>query len=123
MSLTGSDAVAQARAVGAGVQRPDPEALRRGVLAAIAQAAGLPIYPGGQPGTSVGSATAAHFYAATWNVTVGGDFHVGAAGWLADDIVHAPLRVIDGHAFIPDDGPGIGVTLDPLKLEKYTARA
>jgi muconate cycloisomerase len=91
-------------------------------IAAIAQAAGLPIYPGGQPGTSVGSATAAHFYAATWNVTIGGDFHVGAAGWLADDIVHTPIRIADGHAFIPDGGPGIGVELDPLKLEKYAVR-
>ncbi len=88
-------------------------------IAAVAQAASIPIYPGGQPGTSVGSATAAHFYAATWNATLGGDFHVGPAGWLADDIVTHPLVVADGYALVPH-GVGIGVDIDEEKLEKYT---
>ncbi len=87
-------------------------------IAAIAQAASIPIYPGGQPGTSVGSATAAHFYAATWNASLGGDFHVGPAGWLADDVVKNPLLVRDGFAFIPE-GAGIGVELDEEKLSRY----
>jgi muconate cycloisomerase len=90
-------------------------------IAAIAQAASIPIYPGGQPGTSVGSATAAHFYAATPNVTTGGDFHVGAAGWLADDIVRTPLAVVDGQALVPE-GAGIGVELDEAKLQRYAIR-
>lgn len=90
-------------------------------IAAIAQAAAIPIYPGGQPGTSVGSATAAHFYAATWNVTLGGDFHVGPAGWLAGDIVRNPLVVKDGHAVVPD-GVGIGVEVDESRLEQYTVQ-
>ena len=88
-------------------------------IAAVAQAASIPIYPGGQPGTSVGSATAAHFYAATWNATLGGDFHVGPAGWLADDIVKHPLVVKDGYALVPQ-GVGIGVEIDEEKLAKYT---
>jgi muconate cycloisomerase len=88
-------------------------------IAAIAQAARLPIYPGGQPGTSIGAATAAHFYAATWNASVGGDFHVGPAGWLAGDIVKSPLVVTDGHAFVPE-GAGIGVEVDDAKLARYT---
>ncbi len=90
-------------------------------IAAIAQAASIPIYPGGQPGTSVGSATAAHFYAATWNVTTGGDFHVGPAGWLAGDIVRNPLVVKDGYALVPE-GVGIGMELDESKLEKYAVQ-
>jgi muconate cycloisomerase len=90
-------------------------------IAAIAQAASIPIYPGGQPGTSVGSAAAAHFYATTWNVTTGGDFHVGPAGWLAGDIVRQPLVVKDGYAVVPD-GIGIGVELDESKLERYAVR-
>jgi muconate cycloisomerase len=90
-------------------------------IAAIAQAASIPIYPGGQPSTSVGSATAAHFYAATWNATLGGDFHVGPTGWLAGDVVRQPLVVKDGHAVVPQ-GPGIGVELDEALLAKYAVR-
>ena len=88
-------------------------------IAAIAQAANLPIYPGNQPSTSIGSATAAHFYSATWNATLGGDFNVGPTSWLADDIVKKPLTVSGGYAFVPQ-GPGIGVELDESKLAKYT---
>jgi muconate cycloisomerase len=91
-------------------------------VAAIAQAASIPIYPGGQPATSVGSATAAHFYAATWNATLAGDFHVGPAGWLAGDIVKAPLVVTDGHAVVPE-GVGIGMELDEARLARYAVRA
>jgi muconate cycloisomerase len=90
-------------------------------IAAIAQAASIPIYPGGQPGTSVGSATAAHFYAAMWNATLGGDFHVGPAGWLAGDVVRQPLVVKDGYAVVPQ-GLGIGVELDETLLAKYAVR-
>jgi muconate cycloisomerase len=91
-------------------------------IAAIAQAASIPIYPGGQPATSIGSATAAHFYAATWNATLGGDFHVGPAGWLAGDVVKAPLVVKDGYAVVPR-GPGIGMELDEAELARYLVRA
>jgi muconate cycloisomerase len=87
-------------------------------VAAIAQAASIPIYPGGQPGTSIGSATAAHFYAATWNATLGGDFHVGAAGWLADDIARNPLVIREGFAHVPQ-GIGIATELDEAKLQAY----
>lgn len=88
-------------------------------IAAIARAASIPVYPGGQPGTSVGSATAAHFYAATPNATLGGDFHIGPAGWLAGDVVRVPLAVADGHAAVPA-GPGIGMELDEARLSRYT---
>lgn len=91
-------------------------------IAAIAQAASIPVYPGGQPGTSIGSATAAHFYAATWNASLGGDFHVGPTGWLADDIAQNPLVVKDGYAIVPQ-GVGIATELDEAKLEKYAVRA
>jgi L-alanine-DL-glutamate epimerase-like enolase superfamily enzyme len=87
-------------------------------IAAIAAAAAIPVYPGGQPGTSVGAATAAHFYAATPNATLGGDFHVGPAGWLADDVVRNPLVVADGHALVPH-GVGIATELDEGKLARY----
>lgn len=91
-------------------------------IAAIAEAASIPVYPGGQPGTSIGSATAAHFYAATWNASLAGDFHVGAAGWLADDVAKNPLVVKDGYAVVPQ-GIGIATEVDEAKLEKYAVAA
>ena len=90
-------------------------------IAAIADAAGMPLYAGGMVATSIGAATAAHFFAATWNV-IGGDFQIGPDGWLAADIVKNPLEVKDGYAIVPVDGPGIGVELDEEKLEKWVVR-
>ena len=90
-------------------------------VAAIADAAGLPLYAGGQVASSIGAATAAHFYAATRNV-IGGDFHLGPDGWLVADIVKKPLQVTGGYAVVPRDGPGIGVELDENKLEKWIVR-
>jgi L-alanine-DL-glutamate epimerase-like enolase superfamily enzyme len=90
-------------------------------IAAIADAAGIPLYAGGQVATSVGAATAAHFFAATWNV-IGGDFQLGPDGWLAADIVKKPLQVKDGYALVPEEGPGIGVELDEEKLEKVAVK-
>ncbi len=87
----------------------------------IARAAGIPIYPGNQPSTSIGSANAAHFFAATDIATLGGDFHIGPAGWLADDIVKQPLRIEQGFAYVPQ-GLGIGMDIDEEKLEKYAHR-
>ena len=90
-------------------------------IAAIAEATGIPLYAGGQPSTSVGAATAAHFYAATWNV-IGGDFPLGPDGWLSADITRDPLRVEDGFACVPTEGPGIGVELDEAKVESVSVR-
>jgi muconate cycloisomerase len=87
-------------------------------IAAIADAARIPLYAGGQVATSVGAATAAHFFAATSGV-IGGDFQLGPDGWLNGDIVKSPLKVEGGYAFVPTDGPGIGVELDEVKLAEW----
>ena len=84
----------------------------------IAREIGVPIYPGNQPSTSIGSANAAHFFASIDIATLGGDFHVGPAGWLADDIVVSPLRVEGGFAYVPQ-GLGIGMELDEAKISTY----
>ena len=90
-------------------------------IAAIAEAAGISLYAGGQVATSIGAATAAHFFAATRNV-IGGDFQIGPDGWLAADIVKNPLQVKDGYAIVPVDGPGIGVELDEERLAKWVIK-
>jgi L-alanine-DL-glutamate epimerase-like enolase superfamily enzyme len=43
----------------------------------------------------------------------------GYPEWLSDDVVTKPMRFIDGHAEVPD-GPGLGVELDPGKVERYS---
>jgi len=90
-------------------------------MAAIAEAAGISVYAGGRPATSIGSAAAAHFAAATWNATEG-DYQCGSDGWLAADIVKNPLKVVDGYGIVPQDGPGIGVEIDDAALEKWSVQ-
>jgi muconate cycloisomerase len=90
-------------------------------IAAIAQSANIPIYAGGNVGSSVGAAAAAHFYAATPNV-IAGDFNLGPGGWLTADLVEEPLHVEGPFAFVPD-GAGIGVQLDEKKLNRYAVSA
>jgi muconate cycloisomerase len=88
-------------------------------IAVLAEEAGVPLYAGGQVATSVGAATAAHFFAATQHAAEG-DFQLGPDGWLAADIVKTPLEVKDGRTVVPMDSPGIGVTLEEPKLEALT---
>ena len=38
--------------------------------------------------------------------------------YLADDLVHQPLNVSHGHASVPT-GPGLGVTVDLNKVDRY----
>jgi muconate cycloisomerase len=40
---------------------------------------------------------------------------------LADDLTREGITYQDGHVFSPDD-PGLGVTLDEAKLERYGQR-
>jgi muconate cycloisomerase len=84
----------------------------------LAEAAGMRIYPGNHPSTSVATSAVAHMCAASPTPVMEGVFAVGISGALADDIVENPIRTIDGEVPVPD-GPGLGVTLDEEKLAKY----
>ena len=87
-------------------------------LWALAQAAGMRIYPGNHPSTSVATSSVAQMCAALPGPVMEGVFAVGVSGALADDIVENPIRPIDGEIPTPG-GPGLGVTLDEDKLAKY----
>lgn len=87
-------------------------------LWALAKAAGMRIYPGNHPSTSVATSSVAQMCAASPEPVMEGVFAVGVSGALADDIVENPIRPIDGEIPVLD-GPGFGVTLDEDKLEKY----
>lgn len=87
-------------------------------LWSIADAAGIGIFPGNHPTTSIGAAAVAHLCAAWPELPIVGDFHAGACEWIEGDIVVSPLRVEDAHVQVPR-GPGLGMEIDEKKLEKY----
>ena len=82
----------------------------------IADAAGLRIYPGNHPSTSVATASVLHLAAAWPGELLAGPFAVGISGAFAKDVVQAPLTVDNGAVRIPD-GPGLGVILDEDALQ------
>lgn len=83
----------------------------------IADAAGMRIYPGNHPSTSVATISVAHLAAAWPEEVLDGPFSVGL-GVLADDIVTEPIR-LDGCRVPVPDTPGLGLTLDEDKIRKY----
>ncbi|NKB56128.1 MAG: hypothetical protein GKS00_07305 [Alphaproteobacteria bacterium] len=86
----------------------------------LAEAAGMRIYPGNHPSTSVATSAVAQMCSASPTPVMEGVFAVGVSGALADDIAENPIRPVDGEIPLPD-GPGLGVTLDEDKLAKYRA--
>jgi muconate cycloisomerase len=97
-------------------------------LAAVAEAAGLPLNVNGSHETGVGNAANLHLVASTAAVTEAGVFPVTtikgqeptemAGRMYEDDIVTESFRFDDGYLLVPDK-PGLGVELDPEKIEQY----
>ena len=80
----------------------------------IAAAAGLRIYPGNHPSTSIATLSVAHLAAAWPGTLCEGPFTVGI-GALSEDIVSEPLRLEGNQVRVPD-APGLGVTLDEDRI-------
>jgi L-alanine-DL-glutamate epimerase-like enolase superfamily enzyme len=76
----------------------------------IAKAAGMRIYPGNHPSTSIATLAAAHLAAAWPGPLLEGAFAVGI-GTLASDVVTEPVQLAGNRVRVPDT-PGLGVTLD-----------
>ncbi|WP_119462629.1 enolase C-terminal domain-like protein [Rhodospirillaceae bacterium SYSU D60014] len=87
-------------------------------LWAIAQAAGIGIFPGNHPGTSVATAAVAQTCIAWPGPLLVGDFQTGSASMLGADIVREPIRVVDGSVRVPDV-PGLGVEIDEAQLKRF----
>ncbi len=85
-------------------------------IAATCEAAGVPCFLGGCIETSVGTAAAVHFYAATSNVISAAEIH-GSPHYV-DDVVTQPFRAEDGSIAVPDV-PGLGVEVDEDKVNAY----
>ena len=77
----------------------------------LAEAAGMRIYPGNHPSTSVATAAVAQICAAWPTPLMEGVFAVGVSGALATDIVTHPIVPQNGEIAVPA-GPGLGVELD-----------
>jgi muconate cycloisomerase len=83
----------------------------------IADAAGMRIYPGNHPSTSVATASVAHLAASWPGPLLGGPFAVGVTGAFAEDVVVEPLTV-DSGAVRVSDRPGLGVELDESAIRR-----
>jgi muconate cycloisomerase len=97
-------------------------------VAAVAEAAGLPMNVNGSHETGVGNAANLHLVASTAAVTEAGVFPVTtvagreptrmAGRMYLDDIVTEPFAYREGCLIVPDR-PGLGIELDPARVEKY----
>ena len=83
----------------------------------IAAAAGLRIYPGNHPSTSIATVSVVHLAAAWPGPLLEGAFAVGLEN-LGADIVQQPLRSEQNRIVVPD-APGLGVTIDENKVREF----
>jgi L-alanine-DL-glutamate epimerase-like enolase superfamily enzyme len=83
----------------------------------IADAAGMHIYPGNHPSSSIAVVSMAHLATAWPGPVLDGPFTVGLTT-ISDDIVTEPVR-LEGCAAIVPDAPGLGVTLDEDKIRHF----
>ena len=77
----------------------------------LAAAAGMRIFPGNHPSTSIATSSVAQICAAWPGPLMEGVFAVGVSGALATDVVTEPIVPENGEIAIPC-GPGLGVELD-----------
>jgi muconate cycloisomerase len=99
-------------------------------VAAVAEAAGLPLNVNGSHETGVGNAANLHLVASTAAVTEAGVFPVTtiegnepttmAGKMYLDDIVTQPFDYRDGNLIVPSE-PGLGIELDEEKVDRYRA--
>ncbi len=82
----------------------------------IADAAGMRIYPGNHPSTSVATASVAHLAAAWPGPLLDGPFPVGISTF-AEDVATDPIAM-EGNLVRVPDAPGLGVTLDEEKIRR-----
>jgi muconate cycloisomerase len=83
----------------------------------LAEAAGMRIYPGNHPSTSIATASVVHLAAAWPGPLLAGPFAVGISGAFARDIVKSPLIIENGRVKVPD-APGLGVELDEIAIRE-----
>ncbi len=88
--------------------------------AALASAANMHVFASARMCSGIGVAAATHFYASLPAAGFEGEFVDGIL-MAEDDLLAEPIEVKDGFVRVPG-GPGIGVSLDRGKLERYASR-
>jgi galactonate dehydratase len=86
-------------------------------IAALAEAAGLPVSPHG-PASPVGNLAAAHVSATMPNFLIL-EYAFGECAWR-EEVVDPPERLVAGHLTLTDR-PGLGVALNKRTIERYRA--
>ena len=87
-------------------------------VAAVGRGAGVTCYGGCMFETGRSHAAGAHLMNTIPHLTLGCEFYM-ANYYLEEDILQEPFPVKDGKVVIPT-GPGLGVTPDMKKLDKYS---
>ena len=100
-------------------------------IGAVAQAAGLPVNVNGSLEGGVGNAANLHLSAALEGVVLPGVITINTLEgreqtrfggvFYKDDVITEPFEYADGTLKVPS-GPGLGVELDPEKIERYRER-
>jgi O-succinylbenzoate synthase len=87
----------------------------------LCAAAGIPVWHGGMLETGIGRAHNLHL-ASLPHFTLPGDI-AASARYFQPDLIEPPIRVApDGTVAVPLDGPGIGVTIVPDRVDRATER-
>ena len=97
-------------------------------IGAVAHAAGLPVNVNGSLEGGVGNAANLHLAAALEGVVLPGVITINTLEgreqtkfggvFYKDDVITEPFEYVDGCLKVPT-GPGLGVELDPEKIERY----
>lgn len=87
--------------------------------AAIADAAGIPVWHGSGVDCGILEASYVHAACVARNCVLPGDQFSTLI--REDDLIVDPIRIEDGHAIVPT-GPGLGVELDMDAIERYSVK-
>lgn len=85
-------------------------------LAELAHAAGLSVWIGSMPELGLGTAANAHLAATVPELPLASD--VCGFAYHAEDVLTEPLKLDEGRLAVPA-GPGLGVTVDTIALDRF----
>ena len=95
--------------------------IRGMAIAEIAEDNGLPAYGGDMFETGLAHLAGIHMIAVACNIKLGCEFY-HSKYYLFEDLLTQPLRMDKGNVCVPED-PGLGYTVNPHILEKYSIKA